>query len=271
VAIVIFCIATAAALLAGPSAGGAEFVAPYVVSPQEDVERMLELADVGHGDYLIDLGSGDGRIVITAALRGAMGHGVELDRELVAVARRKARAAEVGDSVTFLQGDIFEADLSHASVVTMYLMPEVNLQLRPKLLAELAPGTRVLSNSFDMGTWRPDRHVEARTSGGILLWIVPARVGGRWSLAIGNERYELAIEQRFQEFQATLSRGEERLHVLHTALDGRRIAFLAGDGRDRYAFSGRVEDQRMTGLVQVHGVNTRRMETWQASRHPTGR
>lgn len=246
-----------------PSTAG-EFVAPYVVSPRDDVDRLLALGDVAAGDYLIDLGSGDGRIVITAGLRGAMGHGVELDPELVALARDNARGAEVGNRVTFRRGDIFDADLTHASVVTLYLMPEVNLRLRSKLLDELQPGARVLSLSFDMGDWRPDRRVDARTSGGIMMWIVPAHVDGRWALTMGGERFELHVEQRFQEIEAHLSRNGDRLHVLEASLRGRRLGLLAGDGRDRYAFSGRVDGGMMSGLVQIHGIDGSRVTTWTA-------
>lgn len=254
------------AVFAAAATRAAEFVAPYVQTPQEDVEAMLELAGVGPGDYLIDLGSGDGRIVITAALRGARGHGVELDRDLVELAAERARAAEVGDVTAFLRGDIFEADLRAASVVTLYLMPEVNLRLRPRLLAQLAPGSRVLSNSFDMGDWRPDRTAEARVSGGILMWVVPAQVGGIWSLQAGERSFELAIEQQFQQFEATLTQRGGQLHSLETTLRGRRIAFSAGDGRDRYVFSGRVDGEQMAGTVQVHGVNETRVIPWQARR-----
>lgn len=229
---------------------------------------MLELADAGPADYVIDLGSGDGRIVITAAFRGAMGHGVELDRELVAVAHERARAAEVEDMVTFLEADIFTADLRPASVVTLYLMPEVNLRLRPRLLAELRPGTRVVSNSFDMGDWRPDRQAMGRSSGGIMLWVVPAAVHGRWSLTAGDERFELDIEQLFQDFAAAVSRGGAQHHVLHTALRGDRIAFVTGEGANRYAFSGRVDGARMSGVVQIHGVHDTdaRVVGWEAVR-----
>ncbi|MFU8817391.1 MAG: class I SAM-dependent methyltransferase [Pseudomonadales bacterium] len=254
--------------LASVAASAAEFVAPYVPSAQEDVDVMLELADVGPADYLIDLGSGDGRIVITAAFRGAMGHGVELDRELVALAHERARNAEVEDLVTFVEGDIFQTDVRPASVVTLYLMPEVNLRLRPRLLAELRPGTRVVSNSFDMGEWRPDRQAMGRSSGGIMLWIVPADVDGRWSLRVDDQRLELSIDQLFQEFSATLSHDGARHHMLQTALRGDRIAFLSGEGANRYAFSGRVDGARMSGVVQIHGLHDgdARVAAWTAER-----
>jgi precorrin-6B methylase 2 len=152
----------------------AELVAPYVNTVHEDVALMLDMAEVGPGDYLIDLGSGDGRIVIAAALRGARGHGVELQPELVELARKNAAAAGVADRIHFIEGDIFEADLSAATVVTLYLFPEANLQLRPKLQRELAPGTRLVSNAFHMGDWQPLKHEYGRTSGGAMLWVIPS-------------------------------------------------------------------------------------------------
>lgn len=244
----------------------AEFVAPYVNTPREDVELMLELAAVGPGDYVIDLGSGDGRIVINAALRGAMGHGIELDRELVVQARERARAAEVSERTLFRHGDIFDADIGAASVVTMYLMPDVNLRLRPKLLAELAPGTRVLSNSFHMGEWQPDRRVQGRSSGGIMLWIVPADVAGEWSVSVEERQFRLSAEQTFQEIDLNLHRGDERLHVLDSMLRGDRITFTAGDGRNRYAFNGQVDGERMRGFVQVHAAHGSELRRWRAVR-----
>jgi hypothetical protein len=246
----------------------AEFVAPYVATTQEDVDTMLELAGVGPTDYLIDLGSGDGRIVITAAFRGAMGHGIELDRELVDLSRERAREGEVEDLVAFEQADIFQADLRLATVVTLYLMPEVNLRLRPRLLAQLQPGSRVVSNSFDMGEWRPDAHLPARSSGGVMMWVVPADVAGRWTITAGSERFELNVEQQFQEVEVGLARDGASHHVLQATLRGDRIAFVTGEGANRYAFSGRVEGARMSGVVQIHGQHesASRILGWQALR-----
>ncbi len=160
-------------LLLGAPTRAAELVAPYVNTVHEDVALMLDLAEVGPDDYLIDLGSGDGRIVIAAAERGARGHGVELQPELVALARENAAEAGVADRVHFIEGDIFAADLKGATVVTLYLFPEANLRLKPKLLAELPPGTRVVSNAFHMGDWLPIKHEYGRTSGGTMLWVIP--------------------------------------------------------------------------------------------------
>jgi len=182
---------------------------PFVTTPDPVTLVMLQMAGVGPRDHVIDLGSGDGRIVITAAKRfGASGLGVEIVPDLVARSRELARAAAVQERVEFRQQDLFETDLHRASVVTMYLLPEVNLQLRPRLLA-LAPGTRVVSHDWDMGDWAPDRSVKvdapeksiglAKTSQ-VHLWIVPAAVHGRWCAAGA----QLDIAQRFQQFSATL-------------------------------------------------------------------
>jgi SAM-dependent methyltransferase len=148
--------------------------APYVPTPDAVVSAMLEMADVGPDDVVYDLGSGDGRIVIAAALKGARAVGVDIDPEQILQARRKARAAGVEDRVTFLRQDLFDTDLAHATVVTLYLLPGVNMKLRPKLLDELRPGARVVSHSFHMGDWAPYRTDRVEGSR-VFLWIVPTR------------------------------------------------------------------------------------------------
>lgn len=149
---------------------------PYITTSQRIVERMLRLAEVSEDDVVYDLGSGDGRFVITAAQQfGARGVGVEVDPQLIRESRSKARLAGVSDRVSFHQGDLFEADLHEASVVTLYLDPELNLRLRPKLLHELDPGDRVVSHDFDMGAWTPDRVVETDGST-IYRWTIPQQV-----------------------------------------------------------------------------------------------
>ncbi len=167
------------ALLLCPSLALAELaVAPYVSTPLRDVQQMLDMAAVVPEDFLIDLGSGDGRIVIAAARRGARAHGVELDPALVELSRHLAEQAGVADLATFSHGDAFEADISTATVVTLYLLPEVNIALKPKLLRELRPGSRVISGNFDMGRWLPDRHQQSLSSGGIFLWVIPEELPG---------------------------------------------------------------------------------------------
>lgn len=192
---------------------------PFVVSPDNVTLAMLQLAKVGPQDYVIDLGSGDGRIVITAARRfGASGLGVELVADLVEKSRAAARAAGVEQRARFREMDLFQADLRPATVVTMYLLPEVNLQLRPRLLA-LAAGTRVVSHDWDMADWKPDKTVVVdvpdkpvgvEKSSKVHLWIVPARIDGTWCGAGKAKGARLEIRQQFQNFAAELVDGADR-------------------------------------------------------------
>jgi len=190
---------------------------PFITTPDHVTVAMLELAGVSAADHLIDLGSGDGRIVITAAKRfGASGLGVEIVPDLVARSMDAARLAGVAARTRFVVQDLFDTNLTPASVVTMYLLPEVNMALRPRLLS-LAPGTRIVSHDWDLGDWVPDRtltlQVPQKAVGRekisrLYLWTVPARVGGLWCSTAGAE---LRIEQTHQQVQASLSRGIERL------------------------------------------------------------
>ena len=200
----------AAALWLAATAAQAQDEVPFITTPDQVTLAMLELAGVGADDHVIDLGSGDGRIVITAARRfGASGLGVEIVPDLVRTSRDNARAARVQDRVEFREQDLFATDLRRATVVTMYLLPEVNLQLRPRLLA-LAPGTRIVSHDWDLGDWAPDRTVRVEVPdkavgrdkfSRVHLWRVPAQVQGLWCAAGAS----LALTQRFQFFSATLT------------------------------------------------------------------
>ena len=221
-------LAVLAALLAAPLASALEEV-PFVTTPDRVTLAMLQAARVGPRDYVIDLGSGDGRIVILAAKRfGASGLGVEIVPHLVAQSRENARAAGVASRALFREGDLFKTDLSAATVVTMYLLPDVNLELRPKLLA-LAPGTRIVSHDWDMADWKPDRtltiDVPEKSVGieklsRVHLWIVPARIEGDWC-GTGNARGQrLAIRQDFQHVRGELVEGE-RAQAFIGQLDGR--------------------------------------------------
>lgn len=196
---------------------------PYVPTPMRVVERMLDMAEVGAEDYLIDLGSGDGRIAIAAARRGARALGVDIDPMRIDEAHAAARFAGVETRARFRRQDLFRTPLREASVVTMYLLPDINLQLRPRLLTELRPGTRVLSHNFTMGDWRADAEAELDASR-IYLWIVPAVVGGSWSLRLADGSVlPLAIEQRFQEVSGTLGNAA----LAHARLNGTRLSFTA--------------------------------------------
>jgi len=246
----------------------AEFVAPYVDTVKEDVELILELAGVDSSDYLIDLGSGDGRFVIGAAKRGALAHGIELNPDLVELAKKNAIDAGVADKAAFIEGDIFKADISAASVVTLYLFPDTNLKLRPKLLAELRPGTTVVSNSFHMGEWEPDRRAQGRTSGGALLWIIPANVRGRWRLNIGPHQFDFTLQQEFQKvaWVGAHNPAEGELKIGSLQLLGSKLRFSGTAAQGSYVFDGRVEGDIMRGFAQIHGSNRQDALHWEAHR-----
>ena len=224
----------ATALAAAAQAPAPDTEVPFVVTPDNVTLAMLGLAGVGPRDHVIDLGSGDGRIVILAARRfGATGLGVEIVDDLVQRSRRSATLAGVADRVEFRTEDLFTTDLSRATVVTMYLLPEVNLQLRPRLLA-LAPGTRVVSHDYDLGDWRPDRSVvvdapdkpvgrDKRST--LHLWVVPARVAGTWCGQGGAAGRTLQLQQRHQHLQAWL---DDR--VLAGRVAGTDVALTARAG-----------------------------------------
>lgn len=240
------------AVHAAPRAQGGEEV-PFITTPDHVTLAMLRLAGVGARDHVIDLGSGDGRIVITAARRfGATGLGVEIVPELVERSRRNAEKAGVAGRVAFREQDLFQTDLSAAHVVTMYLLPEVNLQLRPRLL-QLAPGTRIVSHDWDLGDWLPDRTltvdvpdkaVGREKLSRLHLWVVPAAVEGLWCAAGGTE---LQVLQRYQVVQMHWRRGADR--QLYTGrLDGIRLRLLGPAPHP--ALSGRVDGD---GLVLQPG------------------
>lgn len=204
----------AACVAAGAARAQGEEV-PFVTSPDNVTLEMLRMAGVGPRDHVIDLGSGDGRIVILAAKRfGASGLGVDIVPDLVQKSRRSAADAGVADRARFEVQDLFQTDLAPATVVTMYLLPEVNMQLRPRIL-QLRPGTRIVSHDWDMGDWKPDRtsvvdvpdkKVGLAKSSRIMAWVVPARVDGLWCGAGPLRDYSLRLKQQHQEAEGELSR-----------------------------------------------------------------
>lgn len=248
--------ALTAAALAAP-AQEPEPRAPFITTPEEVVERMLALAGTGPQDYVIDLGSGDGRIVIAAARNfGARGLGVDIDGRLVALARENARRAGVAERAVFEERDALRTDLSSASVVTIYLLPSLIERLQPKLLHELRPGARIVSHAFGMKGWNPDRSERVRLSrrhegqgdeSTIHLWIVPAQARGEWQ----GEGWRLRVHQNFQEIEVEASEAGRPLAVGQASLSGAAIAF-AGEG---FAFSGRIEGDRMTGELARRGAS----------------
>ena len=209
---------------------------PFVVSPMPVVEAMLDLAALRPGERLVDLGSGDGRIVLAAARRGAEGLGVEIDGELVERARRRAELENLQSRARFERGDLFGAVIRDADVVTTYLLTSINQRLRPKLLTELRPGARVVSHAFDMGDWRPDGQ-QIIDDKQLYLWIVPAVVGGDWRLTIAGATHLLRFDQRYQQVSGGM---DDR--TLVASLRGNRLFFRA-DGRE---FHGLVGDRTIT-------------------------
>ncbi|SMO42213.1 class I SAM-dependent methyltransferase [Fodinibius sediminis] len=245
---------------------------PYVPTPNEVVEKMLDLAEVQSDDYVIDLGSGDGRIVIAAAKRGASGHGIDLDPKRIAEARKNATMAEVDDKVMFKQQDIFETDFREASVITMYLLPSVNKKLRPRLLDELRPGTRLVSHSFDMGDWEPDQEVtlsseSSNRTHSIFYWVVPAKVDGSWQWSAENTTFNMNIDQKYQEIIVSLKdENGTSYDIQDKKLEGERITFQALNGNERFVYSGRISGDNIEGTMQHHSTNDKTVSDWSATR-----
>ncbi|HEX2095171.1 MAG TPA: class I SAM-dependent methyltransferase [Longimicrobiaceae bacterium] len=231
---------------------------PFVPTSPETVEAMLDAARPAPGETVYDLGSGDGRIVIAAARRpGVRGVGVELDARLVRESEAAALRAGVADRVRFVREDLFRTDLRDADVVTLFLLPSLNLRLRPRLLRQLRPGARVVSHAFAMGDWEPDSTVAVRPEGGgpgptVYLWTVPADVRGSWTLAAPDgRRYRLRLEQRFQRVRGTAAMAGRTIPLADVRLAGDRIALTLADtvaGRaSPLRLEGRVRDGRMAG------------------------
>jgi precorrin-6B methylase 2 len=220
----------------------------WVPTPQELVDKMLDMAKVTPKDYVIDLGSGDGRTVITAAKRGAKALGIEYNPDMVELSKRNAAREGLGDRANFVKADLFESDFSEATVITMFLLPGINIQLRPKIL-DLKPGTRIVSNSFTMGEWAADE--EGTVKNGCasyctaLLWIVPAKVEGTWQLSQG----ELTLKQTFQMVSGALSSGNVSTPITNGRLNGDQITFTAGGNQ----YSGYVNGDVIEGNVGSGG------------------
>ena len=254
---------------------------PFIPTPPAVVDAMLELAGVGPRDFVIDLGSGDGRIVIAAAKnRGARGYGVEIDGELVQAARRTAQREGVAERVEFKVQDLFATDLGQATVVAMYLYPRLMLQLRPRLFAELKPGSRVVSHDFDMAAWKPDARVTVPVPGKpygppsseVYLWILPANAAGtwRWRAADGVE-YELTVLQTYQMLEGKAAIGGRPGRVEGGRMRGDEISLMltaeVGGRALRHAFRGRVEGDAISGKSRLPDGGER---DWTATRIKRG-
>lgn len=261
---------------------------PYVPTPWNVVDAMLGLARVGPDDYLIDLGSGDGRIVITAAKKyGARGFGVDIDGALVSNAQREAQRQGVSDKVAFYTRNLFITDISKATVVTMYLFPQVNMRLRPRFFKELKPGTRIVSHEFDLEDWQPDAKLTLAVpdkpygapSSDVFLWIVPADASGkwRWQLTVAGalREYELTLEQTFQMLQGAPLVAGKGARFSGGRMRGENISFTLVadiDGREvRHEFSGRVAGDSISGWVVLNGTVPAVQTEWRAARTTRGK
>jgi len=226
----------------------------WVPTPQLLVDKMLDIAKVTPKDYVIDLGSGDGRTVITAAKRGSKALGIEYNPDMVELSKRNAAKEGVSDKASFIKADLFESDFSQAQVITMFLLPDINIRLRPKIL-DLKPGIRIVSNSFTMGEWSADDTVNVK-DGCVsyctaYLWIVPAKVEGSWQLAQGA----LTLKQSFQMISGTLKTGNNSTPIANGKLNGDQITFNAGG----VLYTGRVSGNVMEGSASTGG-------SWKATR-----
>jgi predicted RNA methylase len=230
----------------------------WVPTPQALVDRMLDMVKLSPGDIHFDLGSGDGRTVITAAKRGAIATGVEFNPKMVELSRANAAKEGVGDKATFIEGDIFKTDFSKATVITLFLLPDLNVRLRPTIL-DMKPGTRVVSNSFSMGDWQPDERAEVTEDCKgycrALFWIVPAKVAGTWTMDRGSSSGTLSLKQEFQNFTGTIANGNVITPVTDGKLRGDEITFTAAG----VEYTGKVEGDTISGTAKSG-------ETWQAKR-----
>ena len=279
-------LARVAALLACPCIAIAqgqekELDTTYVPTPQAVVDRMLDMAQVKASDMVIDLGSGDGRIMITAAKRhGARGFGVEIDPRLVKRSNEEAKRVGVTERVKFLQQDLFSTDFHEAAVLTLYLLPDVNIALRPKILAELKPGTRVVSHDYGMGEWRPDaqetvpapdKTVGTRKESMVYLWIVPARIEGEWIFELSSggktRRTRLVLQQHYQFVSGAVElTGQGDVQISDGRLRGNEVRLVLPPGaldRGPVELVGRVTGDSLTGTVRR---GEREVANWSARR-----
>jgi hypothetical protein len=248
---------------------------PFVPTPQVVVDHMLNIANVSSKDFVVDLGSGDGVIVLTAASRlKASGYGVDIDPALVKYSNAEAERLGIADRASFQVQDVFKADLSRASVITLYLLPSMMASLRPKIFLESKPGTRVVSHDYTFDEWQPDDQVvldvpEKEKVNGvpratINLWVVPARVQGKWQVQIdGGDRYDVTLRQTYQIIAGNVSAPGRDARLMMAALKGEEISFTLIEGSTRRNFVGKVSDEAMQGTVELSGGRSAR---WRARR-----
>jgi len=248
---------------------------PYVPTKYPVVDEMLRLANVQKTDLLIDLGCGDGRIVVSAAQKcGARAIGVDIDPDRIEESQENAAKAGVKDQVKFIQGDLFQAEIREASVVSLYLLTSVNLKLRPRLIRELRPGTRVVSHNFGMDEWKPDKTQDVMVdeiSHDVFLWIIPANASGtwKWTLAEPKSNWEMDIKQFFQQISGSISVNGASAALKDAELSGDKIKFTAEkqvNGKTvSFVFEGVVRGHTIAGIILQNG---KELGEWKASRNP---
>jgi SAM-dependent methyltransferase len=251
---------------------------PYVQTPQVVVDKMLEMAKVTSKDYLVDLGSGDGRLIITAAKKyGARGFGVDLNKSLVTLSNRNAAKAGVANRAVFYEQDLHDTDITKADVLTIYLLPEVNLMVRPRILA-LKPGTRLVSHDYGFGEWPPDVEIVMDAPGKpvgrdqkskVMYWVVPSRVAGKWMWQGSGNTYELQLDQVFQKITGTMAVAGRSAKIENAVLTGEQISFAAtlqeGGKPVRHEFSGKVINNAIVGEAR-QGGGSGAAAAWNATR-----
>jgi hypothetical protein len=248
---------------------------PYVPTPQIVVDAMLRMANVGAQDYVIDLGSGDGVIVLTAASQmKAAGHGVDIDPVLVKQSNETAKRLGIAERAAFRVEDVFKADLSKASVITLYLLPSMMMNLRGKIYLEAKPGTRVVSHDYSFDDWHPDDQItldvpeKEKINGSpralIMLWVVPAKVQGKWQVQVdGGDRYDVTLRQRYQNISGTADAAGKPVKLTYATLYREDIRFTVMDGAMRRNFKGAAGADAMQGTVDLGGGRTAK---WTARR-----
>jgi phospholipid N-methyltransferase len=234
-----------------PQVGQAGKDVIWVPTPEELVERMLRMAQTTPNDFVIDLGSGDGRIAIAAAKKfNARSMGIEYNPDMVEVSNRNASKEGVAGKARFVKADIFESDFSQATVITMYLLPGLNLKLRPKLL-DMKPGTRIVSHQFNMDDWQPDEvtNIDGRRA---YFWLIPAKVAGTWRFQSGSDGLDVTLEQKYQMLEGTVKLGTVNAGLRDAKLTGDKISFAFVDqGGLRRDFTGKVSGNTMEGTLKL--------------------
>jgi phospholipid N-methyltransferase len=237
----------------------------YVPTPQVVVDQMLRMANVKEQDFVMDLGSGDGIIVLSAGQQyKAQGIGVEIDPDLVKLSNERARSLGIADRVRFVQEDVFQADLSKVSVLTLYLLPEMMLRLQSKLFNELAPGSRVVSHDYSLGGWQPDDQIvfpvpEKEFINGapraiVSIWYVPAKIAGTWQIKVdGGPSYELNLRQHFQSVDGRATEGGKTAHPVTLVLHGSDVSFALPEAKGAARFTGRISGNSAEGSVEIPG------------------